>query len=197
MTKDRDHIIDDKKVYDDGWLGVSKVKAELDGEIVTRSIIEHPPAAVVLAYDPSRAVAAIIRQTRLPVLRSGAERLREPVAGITEDQEHPYQTAIRECLEEAGIKLAHLEHVAQVWPDPSSSTELDHIFVAAYSRADRVNSGGGAEDEGEDIDVREERLSDLWGALERGEPMYGSFVICLQALRLRHPELFRKINDEA
>ena len=182
-----DRILAEQKI-DEDWLGVLQVKARLDGAVVTRTLIEHPSGSVVLPYNPSSRVAATIRQTRLPVLRSGSPPLREPVAGASEG-ETPAETARRECLEETGIRLRDLEFVGHVWMDPSSSTERAHIFLGAYSAADRVNEGGGVEGELENVEINEEPLVDLWRAVERGEPMYVNLLICLQALRLKRPEL--------
>uniref|UniRef100_A0A6M3XVV1 ADP-ribose pyrophosphatase n=1 Tax=viral metagenome TaxID=1070528 RepID=A0A6M3XVV1_9ZZZZ len=189
MHTSGDRIISETKLEDD-YLGILRVDAILNGMPVTRTLIEHPSGSVVLAFDPDRKVAAVLRQTRLPVLRAGAPPLREPAAGALEDGETPEETAIRECLEETGIKLKGVEPIGEIWMDPSSSTERSYIFLGSYSRSDRVQSGGGVDDENEEVDLQEESLADLWRAVEVGGPMYANMLICLQALRLRRPALF-------
>ena len=184
-----DRILSETKL-EDNYLGILRVEAILNGAQVTRTLIEHPSGSVVLAYDPDRKVAAVLRQTRLPVLRAGDQPLREPAAGAQEDGESPEETAIRECLEETGIQLKVVESIGEVWMDPASSTERSYIFLGSYSQRDRVQSGGGKAGENEEVDLREECLEDLWRAVEAGEPMYANMLICLQALRLRRPDLF-------
>ena len=45
--------------------------------------------------------------------------------------------------------------VFEAYMSPGSVTELIHFFVAEYSNADRVTTGGGDVSEGEDIEVLE------------------------------------------
>ena len=172
-----------------GWLNLVLLRLRLGGEECERPVIEHPSGSAVLAYDPARRVALTVRQTRLAVLHLAQPRFAEPVAGVDEDDDRA-DTARREAMEEAGVRLTALERVARVWMTPASTTERVDLFLAEYSERDRVAEGGGAEDENEEIDVREEPLASLWAAVERGEMTDAKLLLLLQALRLRRPELF-------
>lgn len=189
MAQSKDRIISEDRV-ENGHLGILHVGAVLKDRKVNRTLIEHPSGAVVLAYDPHRKVAAVLRQVRLPVLREGATPLREPAAGEQERDETPEEAAIRECFEETGIRLGSVERVAEVWMDPSTSTEREFVFLGAYTREDQDGPGGSAEGENERIRVQEESLADLWRAVETREPLYAGMLMCLQALRIKRPELF-------
>lgn len=183
--------IHDSNVLFEGWLKVLLVRAKLSGEETNRIIIEHPSGSTVLAYDTDRRVAFTVRQTRLPVLHLMAQTLVEAVAGVAED-ESAEDTARRECLEEVGVNLRHLEEVGYVWMTPSTTTERVHLFLGEYGLADRVSSGGGAEGEMEHLEIGEVQLSELWESAERGVLTDGKLFMLLQALRIKRPDLFTR-----
>ncbi|PAX08648.1 NUDIX domain-containing protein [Sphingomonas lenta] len=171
-----------------GWFDVLRLRMALGGREVDRLLVEHPSGAAVLAYDPDRWVAMVVRETRAAVLRVGAAPLDEVVAGVAEDRDF-VGTARREALEEAGLELRDLEPVARIWMTPSSTTERVHLFLAAYSPADRVALGGGLAEEDERVEAREVPLAELWRAAE-AELVDAKTFMLLQALRIRRPELF-------
>ena len=188
MAEPLDEIIETKCLYS-GWLSLLLATARLSGEITQRAFLLHPSGSTILAYDPERRVAFTVRQTRLPGLHLESAPLAEAVAGVSDD-ESPEQTARRECEEEVGIRLKSVEFVAQVWMTPSTTTERVHLFLGEYQAADRVNEGGGAAGELEDLDIREERLATLWASAEAGDLMDAKLFMLLQALRSRRPDLF-------
>jgi len=172
-----------------GWLSLQMLRLRLGDVECERAVVEHVSGATVLAYDPVRRVAMTVRQTRDAVLYLGGLPFAEAIAGVTED-EAPADTAVREAYEETGLRLRHVEPVAHVWMTPSSTTERVHLFLAEYAAADRVGTGGGAADEIETIDAREEPLDALWAEAVSGRIGDAKFFMLLQALRLRRPELF-------
>ena len=183
-----DSVLASRPLYR-GWLNLIMLRLRL-GEIeCDRAIVEHVSGATVLAYDPARRVAMTVRQTRDAVLYLGGSSFPEAIAGVTE-QEDPADTAHREAFEETGLRLRHVESVAQVWMTPSTTTERVHLFLAEYNAADRVGAGGGALDEIEMIDAREEPLADLWADATDGRIGDAKLFMLLQALRLRRPDLF-------
>lgn len=172
-----------------GWLNLIMLRLRLGDVECDRAIVEHVSGATVLAYDPERRVAMTVRQTRDAVLYLGLSPLSEAIAGVTE-QEEPADTARREAFEETGLRLRHVEPVAQVWMTPSTTTERVHLFLGEYTAKDRIGAGGGAADEIETIDAREEALADLWSDVTDGRIGDAKLLMLLQALRLRRPELF-------
>lgn len=123
------------------------------------------------------------------MLHLGERSLVEAVAGVPE-KESPAETARRECEEQIGIKLRHLQEVGYVWMTPSTTTERVHLFLGEYGAEDCINEGGGAAGEIEDLDIREEQLSKLWAAAEGGAICDAKLFMLLQALRIRRPDLF-------
>ena len=88
----------------------------------------------------------MIAQTRAPVLASGQGSMIEVIAGAL-DGDTPERCARREAMEEGGVRLDRLEHVAKVWSTPATSTERVDYFLAEYRQADRVGPGGGLDEE--------------------------------------------------
>jgi nudix-type nucleoside diphosphatase (YffH/AdpP family) len=181
----------EKNTVHDGWAKYSVLKVRLaDGQIVKRELEEHGPAVSVLPYDPERRTAILVRQLRAPVLvASGEATLVEAIAGLT-DGEAPEKAVRREALEEAGLKLNALEPVGFLWTMPGLSTERMHLYLARYSRDDRVSQGGGAKGEHENITVLELSLRELATMADTGALADMKTFTLLQTLRLRKPELF-------
>ena len=161
------------------------------GEELRREIEDHGQAVAVLPFDPERRVATLVRQFRAPLLHAAgvAEHLEVP-AGIL-DSDDPEAEARREVQEEAGLTLRELESAGTVWPCPGVSTERIHLFLAAYSQADRTGQGGGLSGENEDITVIEMPLAELADMADDGRLADLKSLAMVQTLRLRRPDLFR------
>jgi nudix-type nucleoside diphosphatase (YffH/AdpP family) len=162
-----------------------------DGQVILREVEDHGPAVAVLPYDPERRVALMVSQMRPPLLVAGGpETLTEAPAGLLEEGEDPAACAAREALEEAGVALRTLEPVGTAYSMPGLSTEKIHMFLAAFTMADRVTPGGGLPEEHEDIAVSEVLLADLAAQADAGTLADMKTLALVQTLRLRHPELF-------
>ena len=178
-------------VYD-GWSRFLLAAIQLaDGDEVERAVEDHGHAAAVLPYDPDRRTALLVRLLRPGPLVAGAEEpfLVEAPAGLIE-QESADATARREALEETGVRLGPLESVGAPFSTPGVSTERIHLFLAAYSAADRIEAGGGVAGEHEDIEVIETSLPDLGRQIDAGEIRDLKTLALALALRVRRPELF-------
>jgi hypothetical protein len=68
---------------------------------------------------------------------------------------------------------------------PGSVTERLSLFVADYSPADRISGGGGALDEGEDIEVLEMTLTEALALMEQGAIADAKTIMLLQYARLK------------
>jgi nudix-type nucleoside diphosphatase (YffH/AdpP family) len=172
-----------------GWFDVLMLRLRLNGVEEERPLVDHPSGSAVLGFDPERRVAALVRQTREGLLYLGLPALLEAVAGVAEDDDYD-ACARREMLEETGIRLAALEKVGEVVVTPATATQRVHLYLSAYGLADRVEEGGGLEEEGERVEIVEVPLAELWASAERGERFDAKTLMLVQALRIRRPELF-------
>jgi len=161
-----------------------------DGASFTREIEHHGRAACVLPYDPKRRVALLVNLPRAPVIWAGGPpELLEAPAGMIQDED-PEETAVREALEETGVRLRRLEPVGSPFSSPGLSSERIDLFLAEYAAADRVAAGGGRASEHEMIDVQEAPLAQLWAWAEARRIEDLKTLTLILALRVRRPELF-------
>jgi nudix-type nucleoside diphosphatase (YffH/AdpP family) len=161
-----------------------------DGEVVKREIEHHGRAVGVLPYDPERKTALLVSLPRPPVIWAGGPpELAEAPAGMVEDEDSE-DTARREALEEVGVRLDRLDHVASPFSSPGVSSERTDLFLGEYRAKDRVEAGGGVEGEQENITVMEVPLDELWGWVTQRRIEDLKTLTLVLALRVRRPELF-------
>ncbi len=167
-----------------------------DGTTQTQifEVENHGSAVAVLAYDPARREAVLVRQLRLPQALQGDPALSlEIIAGLLDHpDEPPAETARREAMEEAGLELTHLEPIGALRPSPALISEKVWLFLAEVDldRA-RVADGGGLHHEGEDIEVVVLPLADLARLVDEGREIDLKTAHAVQTLRLKRPDLFR------
>jgi nudix-type nucleoside diphosphatase (YffH/AdpP family) len=178
----------------EGWCKLLKLTVEMpDGRIMAREVLNSTDAAAVLPYDPERRTAILIRQFRAPVMHvEGHPDFLEAIAGLL-DGDEPEVCAKREAMEEAGLRIARLEPVGAAWSAPGMTTERLHLFLAPYAAADRIGEGGGLAEEHEEIEVLELGLDEVMRMLNQGAIADMKTLALIQALQLRHPELFERI----
>ncbi len=177
----------------EGWRKLLKLTVQMpDGRTMAREILNSQDATAVLPYDPERRKVILIRQFRAPVMYvEERSDMMETVAGLLDGGE-PEETARREAMGEAGLRLGALEPVGRAWSAPGITTERVSLYLAPYSGTDRVAEGGGLAEEHEEIEVLEIGIDELAGMLERHAIDDMKTLILAQALQLKHPELFAK-----
>jgi nudix-type nucleoside diphosphatase (YffH/AdpP family) len=177
----------------EGWRKLLRLTVQMpDGRTMAREVLNSADAAAVLPYDPEQRKVILIRQFRAPVMHvEGHPDFLEAVAGLL-DEDEPEACARREAMEEAGLRVRTLEPVVKAWSAPGMTTERLHLFLAPYTAADRVGEGGGLAHEHEDIEVLEIGIDELMRLLEQGAIADMKTLALVQALQLRHPELFGK-----
>jgi ADP-ribose pyrophosphatase len=123
-----------------------------DGEVVTRDVIEHPGAVVVLPFDGDR--IWFVCQPREVV---GEESLLELPAGkLDVEGEGPLEVAKRELREEIGKSAAEWRFLTRFYASPGFTTEVIHAFLATD-----LSDEPGEVDESERIEISSESLSRL------------------------------------
>ena len=179
-----------ERVLADDWGRLTKYEYELrlrDGgwQRQTREAYDRGNGATCLLYNPRSGRVLLTRQFRLPVfLNGGLESLIETPAGLLDGAE-PATRMRAELIEETGYDVSELTHLFDIYMSPGSVTEYLAFFYGEYTEKHRVGTGGGAPDEGEDIDVLEISLSDAIQMIDRGEIRDAKTIILLQHLTIR------------
>lgn len=187
--KDRVTLVSSETLSDD-WVALTKHTFDYerrDGrkDRLSREVYHRPDAACVLPVDRARGTVLLVRQLRLPAFLHGdTEPLWEVCAGTIED-EGPEACIEREAVEELGYRLHELKLAATMYGSPGSLSERVFCYTSAYTEADKVSEGGGASDEGEDIEVIELPISKALDLLEAGEIRDAKTILLLQHLQLK------------
>ncbi|TIQ24711.1 MAG: GDP-mannose pyrophosphatase, partial [Mesorhizobium sp.] len=90
----------------------------------------------------------------------------------------------KEAEEELGYRLKDVYRLFSPFMSPGSVTERLWFFVARYSPTDRISDGGGAPDEGEDIEVLEMPLDEALAGIYDGRIIDAKTIILIQHLKL-------------
>lgn len=176
-------------VLSDDWALLKKTVFDYrrrDGtwETQVRQTYDRGDGAVILPYDPARSTVLLVRQFRYPAYVTGHKQpLIEACAGLL-DENDP-ETAIRkEAEEELGFRLGNVRHLFTPYMSPGSVTERLSFFVAEYTPSDRISDGGGAADEGEDIEVLEMTLDEALAGVADGRIVDAKTIMLIQHLKL-------------
>ncbi|MBF4603320.1 NUDIX domain-containing protein [Curtobacterium sp. VKM Ac-2884] len=197
LDRNPDVVVRDVEVVSDGWHVLRRTTLDVrrrDGrwDRQQRETYDRGNGATVLPYDAERGTVLLTRQFRWPAYVNGHPdgMLIEAAAGLL-DEDDPETAVRREAAEELGIRLGDLVRVGDVFMSPGSVTERVHFYVGAYTPADRVEAGGGVEDEGEDIEVLELALDEALAMVEDGRIADGKTIMLLQWVALRSVALRR------
>ena len=173
------------EVLSDNWYVLRKVTFRLrkrDGswETQSREAYDRGNGATILLYDRARRTVVLTRQFRLPTYVNGnaVGNAHRGVRRVCWMRTAPETCIAREAFEETGYEIRNARKVMQAYMSPGSVTEILHFFVAEYSRAQRVNDGGGVEEE--DIEVMELSFDDALARIASGEIRDGKTIMLLQ-----------------
>jgi ADP-ribose pyrophosphatase len=90
-----------------------------------REVAVHPGGAVILAVTNNGKII-MVNQFRYPLQKN----IFELPAGKLENNEDPYDCAVRELEEETGYKAKKVEKLGQIYTTPGFCTEILHIYLA-------------------------------------------------------------------
>ena len=189
MKNDRVKILKEE-VLSNNWYTLKKFTFKLqlnDGawQDQVREAYDRGNGATILLYNKIARTVILTRQFRLPTYINGnpTGMLIEAWAGLL-DKENPEDCIRRETEEETGYKINEVKKVFELYMSPGSVTEILYFFVAEYFKEQKVNEGGGAEGEHENIEVLELPFDETWQMMERGEIKDAKTVVLLQWARM-------------
>ncbi len=102
-----------------------RVFARLGASPITRDVVVHPGAVVILPILPDRRII-MLRQLRQAV----ETELWELPAGTLEPGEAPIETAARELIEETGYRPGSITPLMEFFTSPGVMTERMYAFLA-------------------------------------------------------------------
>ncbi|MBN9535268.1 MAG: NUDIX domain-containing protein, partial [Alphaproteobacteria bacterium] len=149
-------------------------------QTLSRETYDRGNGATLLPFDPVKRTILLTRQFRYPAYVSGHDDLLiEAAAGLL-DGESPENRIRLEVEEELGLRLQDVRKVFACFMSPGSVTEQLHFFVGQYDASMRLSAGGGARDEGEDIEVMELTVDEALQMIQDGRICDGKTVMLIQ-----------------
>ncbi|MBK9980839.1 MAG: GDP-mannose pyrophosphatase NudK [Saprospiraceae bacterium] len=177
-------------ILSDNWYTLKKVTYEYvkkDGSlhVQSREAYDRGNGATILLYNKEQQTVILTRQFRLPTFINGNESgmLIEACAGLL-DKDNPEECIRRETQEETGYKITDVRKIFEAYMSPGSVTEILYFFIAEYHKSMKVNEGGGAEHEEENIEVLEMNIDQAMDMITSGEIKDGKTIMLLQHVRL-------------
>ena len=175
----------DVTVLSDDWYVLKKTTFEhrrRDGtwQRVTRETYDRGNGAVLLLFNAQCGTVLLTRQFRFPAYVNGCAdgMLVEACAGLL-DGDAPESCIRREAEEETGYRVRAPRKLFEAYMSPGSVTEKLYFFAAEVDAADRVSVGGGAAQEGEDIEVLELPLDEALAMIDSGRIEDGKTIMLL------------------
>lgn len=182
----------EEKVLSNNWYVLKKLTFDYrnkkgEWETQSREAYDRGNGATILLYNIENQTVVLTKQFRMPTYINGNETgmLIEACAGLL-DKDNPEDCIRRETEEETGYRIGEVTKVFEAYMSPGSVTEILYFFVAEYSKAMKVNDGGGAEHEQENIEVLEIPFKDAFAMIKTGEIKDGKTIMLLQYLRLNN-----------
>ena len=149
-----------------------------------REVYDRGHGAAALLHDPDAGTVLLTRQFRLPMQVSGQDPfVVEAPAGLLDGAE-PAERMRAELMEETGYAVGPLERVADLVMSPGSVSETLACFTGTYRRDAPAGAGGGAEGEGEDIEVLHVPLDRAVEMIATGEIRDAKTAFLVQHLAL-------------
>jgi ADP-ribose pyrophosphatase len=152
-------------------------------EPVRRLVFERGDAVAAILFNRDTQEVILINQFRYPTYDKGPGWMQEIVAGIIDPNETPEDALRREIMEEIGYRAGELTYITTMYPSPGGSSERITIYYAEVGNTDRIAAGGGLASEGEDIQITEVTLPELWRSVDAGEIMDAKTMIGVMWLR--------------
>jgi nudix-type nucleoside diphosphatase (YffH/AdpP family) len=182
----------EEKALSDNWYVLKKIIFEYrnkQGEWQTQSreAYDRGNGATILLYNKENQTVVLTEQFRMPTYINGNDSgmLIEACAGLL-DKDNPEDCIRRETEEETGYRIGEVTKVFEAYMSPGSVTEILYFFVAEYSKAMKVNDGGGAADEQENIDVLEIDFRKVIEMIRTGEIKDGKTIMLLQYAQINY-----------
>jgi nudix-type nucleoside diphosphatase (YffH/AdpP family) len=146
----------------------------------TREVYDRGNGACILLYNLTQRSVILTKQFRFPAFANGYDDLLiEAPAGLLDNMDAEARIKL-ETEEETGFRIGTVSKIFEAFMSPGSVTERLHFFIASYEAKDRVSSGGGHKDEGEDIGVMEVSFEEAMKMITDGRIMDAKTIMLLQ-----------------
>jgi GDP-mannose pyrophosphatase NudK len=176
----------EEKLLSDNWYTLKKITFDYRNPSghwaqQSRESYDRGNGATILLYNKENQSVILTQQFRMPTYVNGnlTGMLIETCAGLL-DKDNAEDCIRRETEEETGYRITDVKKVFEAYMSPGSVTEILYFFVAEYHKDMKVNDGGGAKHEQENIEVLELPFNEALKMIETGEIKDGKTIMLLQ-----------------
>ena len=139
-------------VYTGKIVNVRQDIAELqNGNRAEREVVEHPGGVGIVAVTHDKKIL-MVRQYRYPM----NEEMLEIPAGKLDENEDPFECAVRELSEETGFTAKKWEDIGAIYPSPGFCRETLFLYLALELQPGEMHP-----DENELLSVEEVAVDEL------------------------------------
>ena len=188
-------IIEKKELFKKYFFRIVEARLrheKFDGSMsteISRLSFERGDAVSAIMHNPADDTIVMIEQFRYPAYAKTGGWLIEFPAGVVEEGEDPADTMHREIEEETGYRASALQHIHTFFVSPGGSSERIFQYYARIDPADRINGGGGLDEESEDIRVLHPTIDEALDLMRQGRITNATAIIGLQWLQLNRENL--------
>jgi len=167
QVRKKTRLFDDKFKVDEIIVAYENADGSISRDY-RRLIFERGDSAAVFIFNADKNCIVLVDQFKAPTLGKGSAGgwLTETVAGIIEQDETPEDAAIREAMEETGYQIRNLTLISKFFSSPGGTSEYVYLYYCEVHNADKTGKGGGREDEGENIEVKEVPVAELFAGIK-------------------------------
>jgi ADP-ribose pyrophosphatase len=120
-------VVGSTTIADVGFVSLSQVRVEGHNQVLSRHVVHHPGAVVVVPVEPDRRTIVMVRQFRAATAR---DLLEVPAGKRDVEREAPEETAVRELVEEIGRRPGRLVPLCEFYNSPGFCDEYTHLYAA-------------------------------------------------------------------
>lgn len=175
-------IIEEKTLYE-GYLYLKKAKVEVPGinrSSVTKTfeMFGRGDSVAALVYNTDSDSFILVKQYRYPAEKDGGMVLEIVAGGI--EEESPEESIKREVLEEIGYDSKNITPIGKMYVSPGRTDERLFLYFIEVNDSDKRTSGGGLEEEQEDIEVVTIEREEFYKMLKNNELIDAKTIIAAQ-----------------
>lgn len=155
---------------------------------LSRETYNRGDGVAILLFNRKKRTVILTRQFRMPIYQNvekEAESI-EVCAGAIDTNETALATIIREVREETGYVINKAQQVMSVYTSPGAVTEKIHLFIAPYIEELKIEEGGGAKEEDEEIEVMELHFDIALDMVKQGEILDAKTILLLQYAQINN-----------
>lgn len=184
IIKSKECVFDEFFKVDRAVIQYEKFDGTMTKDVI-RFNFDRGNSVGILLVNPQKQSIILTKQFRYPAYVADEKDgwVLEIVAGMVEPGVEILEAAKHELLEEVGYAVDRLEPIHVFYPSPGGTSEKVYLYYAEANEAQKTAKGGGLAGEGEDIQIVELPIDEVFRLLDAGHIRDAKTIIALQWLR--------------